>query len=135
MGATCLRTTTGIVSGTYVCPADVPLNALSAAYEFAPENGALHVALCNAGRNEATGLFGNFHFDLRQPTLGTHTLPEHAASIPTEGSWTNVGGTVDVEGYDPTTGAVCGTFDIPFRTVTGRASTRRESGTFVATLR
>ena len=137
VGATCPRTTTGMISGTYACPAGFSPDPLDAAYEFRPENGALHVVLCNAGAN-ASGLFGNFHFDVREPTLGTHTLPEYASSIPptdgdTRSSWSNAGGTVEVEGYDPTTGTVCGTFDIPFRAFDGVA-TRRETGTFVATL-
>lgn len=138
VGATCPRTTRGMISGTYMCPSDVNPESMVAVYEFRPENGALHVAMCNAGVAGSLGgapFHGNFHFTVREPTLGTHTLPADTSSLGAAcdgcDSWTNTGGTIEVEGYDPTTRTVCGTFDIPLRQRRG-TNTRRDTGTFVA---
>jgi len=138
VGATCPLTTTGMISGTYSCPSDVHLESMVAVYEFRPENGALHVAMCNAGVAGSRGgapFHGNFHFTVPAPTRGTHTLAADTSSLAAAcdgcDSWTNTGGTIEVEGYDPTTRTVCGTFDIPLRQRRG-TNMRRDTGTFVA---
>ncbi len=128
IGAECVRSDRGITTGTYVC--DSPGGPFDAVYEFRAESGGLHVALCNAG-----AFFGELHFTVDDPTLGTHTLGVSKSSLPAPcdgcDGWTNVGGTVDIEGYDPVSQTVCGTFDIPYRQREG-TGTRRETGTFSA---
>ncbi len=134
VGETCPETTYGDVVGIS-CPDDVP----SVQYEFRREARAnLHVVLCNATTTtDGIDLAGAFHVDVPRAVLGRHELAGTGAVYYRPESdrpftaFMRPTGFVDIRGYDPVRGRVCGSVDMTLESEDERLVQR---GSFVAVL-
>lgn len=114
MGTACSPGTRGVVTGTWDCVSP-PLGTHDAGYLFVDELDRLDVGICDVSRvgaADACGMAATLRLRVPSPTLGVHTIRPGGASASsaTEAS----SGFIEIGGYDPVRGVVCGSFDLTF---------------------
>ena len=119
------------------CSGEVALDPQDAVYALSEHQ--LHIAMCDASPLVGD-VAGRLHLEVPDPTIGTHPIAAEEASATFHlglaacescGGYNGVSGSVTIDGYDPVSHAVCGTFDVEVQRYDSTAP-RAEAGVFVA---
>lgn len=137
VGSPCPWVAGGFLSGV-PCSGEVGRDPHDAVYALSESQ--LHIAMCDATSIGGGDVAGRLHLKVTDPTIGTHPIAAEEASayfyLDPPGcyscsGYTGVSGSVTIDGYDPVSHAVCGTFDIEVQG-DGSTTTRSQEGVFVA---